>query len=1225
MRWRRLVSLGTVPMVVAALLAGASVANAAVAYNVNVWTESSYTSVFKDSGRSGDAGRTITLDAAKNDYESGQVVLRMDQPFTVSAVTFSALSSGANTITADNLSYNFVGYEYLNHPSTFSGQEVFPLVRKAPGDFPDRLLNQRQITVPANTTQSVWIRVYVPPTAAVGLYSGAVTVTTDQGAFSVPITANVRDVTIPPSKDSDFSNTLWQLFTGNISYDDGAGDTIPLTYKYAKYSDKWWQLIDNVATTMREYRSNVLAVPVVRLLADGGSSVDASGNYTFNWSRFDQVIQRFLAKGGVKRLEGQWMSGRHGDSAPWYTEALGRDSSGATVRTFPTTDSPEATAFIKQYVAALQAHLQAMGWTSMWQMHISDEPKTADDEREWRSVNGEIRAIWPDVRIGDATFDEPVGSDIAPLESFMIPEELNYSTNPQVYRDQHDNHGKEMWLYNCVIPVGGYLNRFIDQPVWDQRLTMWYAYSQGMTGYLHWAMNNWQLDINTQTAKGDGFIVRPDVDNNTIEVSPRYESLRSGIQDWEVLNILGKKNPQLARKIAASLAPQAFAHYTRDTAYMQRVRALVLDAAAGKPLIANDLARGATASASTESTGAEAGKAVDGDSTTGWSPSSGSGVQWLRLDFGRQIQLDGVRLHWGSVYGTNYKVQLSFDGNQWADAVANTSGSGGDDYLGVNAKARFLRLQVNAGSAGATPYQLDDLQVAGFALRQQNLAGGRPYTVSANRSLAYPDYGNDATDGFLAGPFDDKRSFGYSLPNAGDSVSATVTVDLGYSQPVGSVRTHAYEEYPDYRPDQVVVSTSNDNVAFTQQGTLAAVNGESTLWYDISFPTTTARWVRLTFAKTHPAGNTTATGMFLDEIEAYGGGSDGSTDAPVSSAYEWTDPSVSPPNHQEVVFTPSSTGALHRWNWTSSNGTVNDDWGGGPIAGKTTGFPWMNQQHVFARSKNNTLLHWWLVAGETTRHYADWSGEAFSDPTAVVWGGQQHIFAKAADGSLFHWWWDPADSTLRTEKWPAPAAGITGNPAAYAAGNQLHVVARGSDNHLYNWAVTANQPGVTGPLDWGGQTYSDPTAFTWNGQQHVFARAADGNLFHWYFDSGDSQVHTDRWTGAPAAFVGNPMAYKFGNQQHVVARGPQNTLYHWWWDQGTGTISFADWGGEVYSDPLAYVWENQQQIVSQSMNHTLHHYWWMPDPDPTQQFHQDDWGGDVSFPAPPQSSASARH
>ncbi|WP_163566548.1 DUF4091 domain-containing protein [Fodinicola feengrottensis] len=615
------VASGAGLVLAAGVLAGGT-APAAADARASVWTESSYASVFKDSGPSADAGREIRLDTAKNDYEAGQVVLRMDRAFSIDGLSFSDLRAGGRTIAASNVSYNYVGYEYLNHSSVFGTQEVYPLTRSGPGDFPDRLLNDHRISVPANTTQSVWVRVYVPATAAAGIYRGRVTVRTNRGDYSVPISADVRNVTIPSSQQGDFTNVLWQLFTGNISYDEGAGDTVQLYYKFARYSDQWWHLIDNVAEVMKRYRTNELSVPVVRLLIDGGSKVDASGDYSFNWSRFDQVVERFMQHGGVKRLQGFWQSGRHGPNPPWYTEVIGKDpATGAAVRSFPETDSAVTDRWVAQYIPALKAHIQAKGWASIFQMQITDEPQSADDEAHWKAMNTKIRAQWPDVRIGDATFDEPVASHLAPLEDVMIPEELNYDNSPQVY-DALRAKGKELWLYNCVIPVGDYLNRFIDQPEWDQRLTMDYAYSKGMTGYLHWAMNNWQYDIDSQSTKGDGFIVRPDVANDTVEVSPRYESLRDGIEDWEVLNILGKTQPGLAKDLAASLA-QSSRQYTFDTGYMQRVRALILDAAGGKPL-------------------------------TGLVSAPGP-----QVDLHRQAQVDGVLLHWGSADGKTYRASRS--------------------------------------------------------------------------------------------------------------------------------------------------------------------------------------------------------------------------------------------------------------------------------------------------------------------------------------------------------------------------------------------------------------------------------------------------------------------------------------------------------------------------------------------------------------------------------------
>src|SRR6185503_13905730 len=88
-----------------------------------VWTETAYNSVFKDSGPSPEARSDIQLDTAKNDYEAAQIVVRGPAAFTVDKVDFTALTGPSDAIAASELSYNPVGYEYLNHNSVFGGNQ----------------------------------------------------------------------------------------------------------------------------------------------------------------------------------------------------------------------------------------------------------------------------------------------------------------------------------------------------------------------------------------------------------------------------------------------------------------------------------------------------------------------------------------------------------------------------------------------------------------------------------------------------------------------------------------------------------------------------------------------------------------------------------------------------------------------------------------------------------------------------------------------------------------------------------------------------------------------------------------------------------------------------------------------------------------------------------------------------------------------------------------------
>jgi hypothetical protein len=806
-----------------------------------MWTETSYNSVFKDSGRSPEAGNDIRLDTAKNDYEAAQIVLRGPAAFTVQGVDFSALHGARDAIPAGELSYNPVGYEFLDHNS-YNGWEpdnfVVPTIRTAPGDFPDRLLNQASIDVPANQTQSIWVRVHVPATAKGGIYTGHALVRTTNGNVNVPIRVNARNVVIPPANQSEFTNVMWTNFLGLTSWDIGQGDTVKLFYGHDRYSPQWWQLIDNWADTMKRYRQNNLQLPLVNLLTDGGSKVDAAGNYTFNFDRFDQVVQRFLDKGVVNRLEGFTGAGpQNADRNPQYPRYLQEvtpKETGRQVPDFVYWDSPEADNWYKQFYPALRQHVAEKGWSNMFWMHVGDEPGAGGDPG-WFGIASKLRQYWPDVKIGDAT-GQGLAPRVAHTEDIVIPNLFDYTLNPKPFDDER-RAGKPLWFYNCNVPAGNHLNRFIDQPEWSQRQTMWLAYGKGATGYLHWAYGNWQFKMSDQTVKGDGYIVRPDTVHNTVEASPRYESLRDGMEDWEVLNHLGKTNPGLAHDLANAVV-QASDKYSPDVSYMQRVRALALDAAAGLPVTSKDLVRAKT-----------------------------TGPNWVQVDLGSQAQVDGVLLHWGSTWASKYRVLISYDGKKWAEAASRADDPGddlakpgGDDFLGVNAKTRYIRIE------SATPFQPPQVEVAGKRLAQPNLAGGKTYTATAP-SGRFPDAGIEATDGILGDNWGDGKQFGYQLANVGDSVQPVVTIDLGRAEAIGTVRVHAYEEYPDYRPDQITVATSTDGTHFTDRGKVSSVNGASRIWYDVGFAPAPARWVRLTFDKT--MHNKYQTGVFIDEIEAY--------------------------------------------------------------------------------------------------------------------------------------------------------------------------------------------------------------------------------------------------------------------------------------------------------------------------------------------------------------------
>lgn len=123
------------------------------------------------------------------------------------------------------------------------------------------------------------------------------------------------------------------------------------------------------------------------------------------------------------------------------------------------------------------------------------------------------------------------------------------------------------------------MNKFIDMPPIYSRLMKWACFTHGITGFLHWGFNCWDSPVYGMSPgvrfKGDGFIVYPDAENNSLMLSARALNTIDGLQDWELLNLLQKKNPAAAKAIARRVA-YGFTDLHTDPLSLESARAEVL-------------------------------------------------------------------------------------------------------------------------------------------------------------------------------------------------------------------------------------------------------------------------------------------------------------------------------------------------------------------------------------------------------------------------------------------------------------------------------------------------------------------------------------------------------------------------------------------------------------------------------------------------------------------------
>lgn len=75
------------------------------------------------------------------------------------------------------------------------------------------------------------------------------------------------------------------------------------------YSDVYWEMVQELADKMKECYSNVILLSPLEHI----EFEEKDGTYTFDYSRFDKMIDIFHRAGVLKMLEGGHIAGRTGD------------------------------------------------------------------------------------------------------------------------------------------------------------------------------------------------------------------------------------------------------------------------------------------------------------------------------------------------------------------------------------------------------------------------------------------------------------------------------------------------------------------------------------------------------------------------------------------------------------------------------------------------------------------------------------------------------------------------------------------------------------------------------------------------------------------------------------------------------------------------------------------------------------------------------------------------
>ncbi len=160
------------------------------------------------------------------------------------------------------------------------------------------------------------------------------------------------------------------------------------------------------------------------------------------------------------------------------------------------------------------------------------------------------------------------------------------------------------------------------------------------------------------------------------------------------------------------------------TSHINNARAQVADLALNKPFV----------SVSSTAAGSNPANAVDGNPATFWT-SGGGGSQWLGIDLGTSTFIGTVVVNWGSQIATDYSIEFSDDGINYASVW---SGINGNFNNVVNRSGRYVLIRINSGS-DPNGYQLGSLEVyAGTLPNPTPTPGVSPTTAPTLAPLVTP-------------------------------------------------------------------------------------------------------------------------------------------------------------------------------------------------------------------------------------------------------------------------------------------------------------------------------------------------------------------------------------------------------------------------------------------------------------------------------------------------------
>lgn len=340
----------------------------------------------------------------------------------------------------------------------------------------------------------------------------------------------------PVLSDSRFFYTNW------FSLRD-----IETRHRVERWSDDWFRVLDRYAALMAYGRQNAILIPEELFsIRDGAIRMDAD--------RMKRYIDLFRGH-GFRYFESPHVMDR-GKQDDWGDPILKVSLTGVRY------DTELGKRQVDTIAGLVRDFTRANGLTAgQWLQHISDEP-TDVQAVCYGDVVKRIKSIFPEAVVMEAT---NARGSLAGAVDFWCPLINDFQVNESFFRER-ERKGEKVIVYTCLIPGGPWLNRLLDQERIRPVHFGWGAARYGISGFLHWGLNQYRGDPWKQSvvkhpspvATADNFL--PAGDTHVVypgESGPlsstRFEAHRLGIEDFELLATLRERDPGRADDLVSRL------------------------------------------------------------------------------------------------------------------------------------------------------------------------------------------------------------------------------------------------------------------------------------------------------------------------------------------------------------------------------------------------------------------------------------------------------------------------------------------------------------------------------------------------------------------------------------------------------------------------------------------------------------------------------------------------